>query len=348
MRNINVYRIADFYNLFLVLVFSLLDLRMFRTQKKANSIILFISLVLFGFGKIIGILTHFFFEQTSYLSYLMVLLSFAVLLYFSFRKYMILRNDRANQRHHVLQTVFLLILSALLLAILFGIYLRFDLICFALLIGCNTLFFFDNGEKLYKKNNERILTETYSIDERLSSHFIYNTLMSIEEICETDGKRAAEAIEEFADYLKGNIKGLSADELIPFETELKHIHTYVSLQEKAIGRMMDIRYDLRITDFLIPPLCIQPLVENAFKYGDKRQGNIVIRTFEEDEDVFIVIEDLCSTDVDELQDERKHLGIALKTIEERLKTKADGRFLFERNGDKVIATVILPKKEVLS
>ncbi len=115
-----------------------------------------------------------------------------------------------------------------------------------------------------------------------------------------------------------------------------------------MGRMMDIRYDLRITDFLLPPLCIQPLVENAFKYGDKRQGNIVIRTFEEDEDIFIVIEDLCSTDVDELQDERKHLGIALKTIEERLKTKADGRFLFERNGDKVIATVILPKKEVLS
>ena len=348
MSNISIYRISDLYNLFLILIFSLLDLRLFRSQEKKNSIILFISLVLFGFGKLISILSLIFFERISYLSYLMILLSFVLLLYFSFRKYAQFRKDHVYRRYHVLQLIFLMIIVSIFLMKVFGIVLRYDLICFALLIGCNTLYFFDYSEKLYKKNNEEKTYESISIDERLSSHFIYNTLMSIEEICEEDGKRAAEAIEEFADYLKGNIKGLSADDLIPFDTELKHIRTYVSLQEKAMRRMMDIRYDLKITDFLLPPLCIQPLVENAFKYGDKRQGNIVIRTFEEIDDIYIVVEDLCSMNVENLRDDRKQLGIALKTIEERLKTKVDGRFLFEREGDKVIATVILPKKEVLS
>ena len=72
MSNTTIFRISDLYDLFLILIFSLLDLRLFRTQDKKNSIILFISLVLFGFGKMIGILSFIFFERISYLPYLMI------------------------------------------------------------------------------------------------------------------------------------------------------------------------------------------------------------------------------------------------------------------------------------
>ena len=338
------HNIADICNLFLIMIFSILDLRLFVLQNKKNSMILFASLVFLGAGILLNLLWHLLFDDILKISIVLMILSFCFLFYFVFRKYNKMRRSLQFRRYRILQIVFLLAVVFLIFMMFIGIRMRYGLIYTALLMGCNVIFFIDHSEKQYIEKNEYNQSSD-DLGERLSSHFVYNTLMSIEEICHEDGEKAAEVIEDFADYLKGNIQGLSGKGPIPFEQELQHVNTYIALQEKAMGRKMDIDLDLKVRDFRIPSLCLQPIVENAYKYSDRENRKISVFTFENNEDIVIRVENHCSDDIADLKDERKHLGIALKMIEEKLRTQVNGRFEFKREGDKVITSIRIPKKE---
>lgn len=115
---------------------------------------------------------------------------------------------------------------------------------------------------------------------QIQPHFLFNTLSAIQSLCETDPEKASDTIEKFGSYLRQNINSLNEPELIGFEKELEHTRTYAEIEMMRFPRI-SVEYDIKDTDFKLPALSVQPLVENAIRHGirGKRRGIVKVSTY---------------------------------------------------------------------
>ena len=128
--------------------------------------------------------------------------------------------------------------------------------------------------ELVESEEELAKNKVQLLAEQISPHYIYNSLQSIRNLCDTDPARAIDAIDSFSEFLRGNPESLTVEELIPFERELELTKAYLEL-EKLTGRgRFEVEYQLETTDFMLPPLVLQPVVENAVKHGTMRAAGI--------------------------------------------------------------------------
>ena len=199
---------------------------------------------------------------------------------------------------------------------------------------------------------QRMQEEHARIDLMLSQiqpHFLFNSLYVIQEICHSDPETAAHAIEGFFRYLRHNMDSIAANRPIPFSEELEHTKVYVQLQQLRFGEVLDVKYTLTVTDFRMPSLTLQPIVENAIRYGvrqnEKGAGTVEISTAETD-DVYeiVVTDDGPGFDLDRLPDDgATHVG--LKSVRERLRRISNGNLLIESDpGKGTRVTIQLPKE----
>ena len=129
---------------------------------------------------------------------------------------------------------------------------------------------------------------------QLQPHFLYNTISAIRELCRQDPEQAFDGLGFFATYLRFNLDSLGSEKLIPFTKELNHIQTYLELEQMRFGEELVINYDIQVKDFYLPPLCVQPLVENAVKHGlckKEGKGVLLLRTREQEDKILIEIQD---------------------------------------------------------
>ena len=146
--------------------------------------------------------------------------------------------------------------------------------------------------KTVMEQEEEIIRQTrievmYS---QIGPHFIFNTLSAIYGLVDKNPKKAKEAISTFSDYLRGNIDAIGKKGWVSFEEELKHIDSYVWIEKMRFGDDLTVEYDIDTMNFQVPPLSVQPLVENAIKHGihkKKGPGKLTISTREES-DCFVV------------------------------------------------------------
>ncbi|MBR1750577.1 MAG: histidine kinase [Ruminococcus sp.] len=152
-----------------------------------------------------------------------------------------------------------------------------------------------NQKKLYESRIELEQERNKLLVAQIQPHFIFNSLVTIQSLCYTDGDAAADYIDVFGDYLRANIDSLSSDKPIRFESELDHINHYVTLEKASTDVDFTMIYELNIRNFNIPPLTIQPIVENAIKHGalTRRDGSgvVKIRTEEKDGNIIITVTD---------------------------------------------------------
>lgn len=102
---------------------------------------------------------------------------------------------------------------------------------------------------------------------QMRPHFIYNTMMSIYYLVTEDPERAQNVILDFSTYLRKNFTAISREEPIPFEEELEHTRAYLAVEQVRFEDELYVEYDTPYTDFELPPLTLQPLVENSVKHG---------------------------------------------------------------------------------
>ena len=107
---------------------------------------------------------------------------------------------------------------------------------------------------------------------RMHPHFLYNALSSIREIVLTDPEYGADMLYDFTTYLRAGIRAMAHADPIPFSEELKSIKAYIRIEEMRMGERLKVEYDIRTDDFLIIPLSVQPIVENAVKHGVYEKG----------------------------------------------------------------------------
>ena len=153
----------------------------------------------------------------------------------------------------------------------------------------------------------------------------YNTLGSIEQLCDLDPKKAGELVHDFAKYLRGNFGELDNPKPILMSQEMDHVRHYVNIENVRFPDMT-ITFEMNSEDFCIPALTIQPIVENAIKHGLmklQKGGTIHVVTYETDSEYCVsVVDDGVGFDTSLLLDERKHVG--LRNIRERLKAMVNG------------------------
>ncbi len=124
----------------------------------------------------------------------------------------------------------------------------------------------EQRERYYLQQLENDKLKTEILLNQIQPHFLFNTLGTISHLC-NDAPEAKKAIGLFSRYLRGNIEVLSTEMLIPFDKEIEHVRIYLELEKLRFGDSLRIFQDLRCTDFMIPSLTLQPLVENAVRYG---------------------------------------------------------------------------------
>ena len=183
---------------------------------------------------------------------------------------------------------------------------------------------------------------------QIRPHFMYNALTSIAMMCEIDPKIAKEATITFAKYLRGNMDSLKQTGPVPFTQELEHLKKYLYIEKLRFDDLLNIEYDIQATDFVLPLLSVQPLVENAVKHGvgmKEDGGTVRISTRETETAYEVVIEDDgVGFDVNEQKDDgRSHVG--MENTKKRLHDMCGGEVKIESVvGKGTTAIVILPKE----
>lgn len=204
--------------------------------------------------------------------------------------------------------------------------------------------------KAKELETEKIVLNAQLTESRISTmmsqihpHFIYNTLGSIEQLCNFDPPKAGELVHNFAKYLRGNFGELDNPRPILMSQEMEHVHYYISIETV---RFPDITFsfEMNSSDFNIPALTIQPIVENAIKHGLmklSKGGTIRVVSYEDDLYHYVSVEDDgVGFDTNTLLDDRVHVGI--RNIRGRLKAMVNGTLEIESTegvGTKVLITI---------
>ena len=102
---------------------------------------------------------------------------------------------------------------------------------------------------------------------QMRPHFIYNTMTSIYYLCEQDAEKAQQVTLDFTTYLRKNFNAITGKGPIPFAEELEHTRAYLAVVQAQFEDNLLVEFDTPHTSFRLPPLTLQPLVENAVKYG---------------------------------------------------------------------------------
>ena len=186
---------------------------------------------------------------------------------------------------------------------------------------------------------------------QLKPHFIRNSLATIRVITRHDPQKAYDLLYDFTQYLSYNIDSMQGDELTTFDVELRHIREYTNIEQEHMRHRLRMIYEIGPVDFEIPPLSVEPFVENAVKHGvwPRREGGTVwVRSEETDSAYVITVADNgvgYDTQNPPAPAVRGH-GIGMKYAVERIGTMVGGSVHVESEpGRGTTVTIEIPKAE---
>ncbi|WP_312470536.1 ATP-binding protein [Neobacillus sp.] len=135
--------------------------------------------------------------------------------------------------------------------------------------------------KLKQSISERLRMEAAWLQAQIQPHFLFNTLNTIASLSDIDTERMVIVLNEFGNYLKRSFDVRNSNSVVPLEHELDLLRSYLFIEKERFGERLQVEWEIdeRIS-IQIPPLSIQPIVENAIKHGVLRRadgGKISIR-----------------------------------------------------------------------
>ena len=150
------------------------------------------------------------------------------------------------------------------------------------------------GEEMRRKDVQLRESHMRLMMSQIRPHFIYNTLNAIYVLCGKDPEGARKAIYDFSKYLRINFEHMDRTEPVAFKEELQHVKFYLSIEQLRFPDALQVEYDIKETDFTLPALSLQPIVENAVRHGIRGKnttGTIKISSFTENGGAYVVVED---------------------------------------------------------
>ena len=200
-------------------------------------------------------------------------------------------------------------------------YLVFSLVATALLLGYFNL----RSRALSPALSEARLQ---ALQARIRPHFLFNSLNAVLSLIRSEPKRAEQALEDLAELFRV----LMADnrELAPLKREVELCRQYLQLEQLRLGERLQVEWhtDNMPQDALIPPLVLQPLLENAVYHGIEPTagpGVVNINIYKRGDEVHAVLKNPYR------QEGNHHAGnkMALNNIRERLALHFDAEARLE-------------------
>ena len=201
---------------------------------------------------------------------------------------------------------------------------------------------FDQIEQ-YMRQQRKIAHQRASIMVlQMRPHFIYNAMMSIYYLCTKDPQKAQQVTLDFTTYLRKNFTAIASENAVPFADELEHTRAYLAVEQVQFEDSLSVHYDISHEEFRLPPLTLQPIVENAVKHGmdpEYAPLHITIRTRQTDAGSEIIVEDNGPGFVP-ADNQEPH--IALANIRERLQLQGGTLTIHPREEGGTIVKVTIP------
>lgn len=168
---------------------------------------------------------------------------------------------------------------------------------------------------------------------QLQPHFLFNTLNSIAALIPQNAKLATEMVMNLSDLLRMTLREPQRGE-IPLSEELKLLQHYVEIQRLRFGERLSFRVEA--TDealcSMVPPLLLQPLVENAIRHGleaSDQMERITVRGHIEGDKLLLEVANTFSADADEGHPPAKSTGVGLSNTQARLKVQYGDQQFFQ-------------------
>ena len=172
-------------------------------------------------------------------------------------------------------------------------------------------------------------TELRALQAQINPHFLYNTLDSIQWMCERGkNESAVNMVSALARLFRISIS--RGHELIPIRDELRHAESYLIIQKYRYSDRFSYRFetDPGLDDFLCNKITLQPLVENAIYHGIEPlvdEGEIIISTKSDGDDILLTVSDngvgMTPEQVESLlkKERSDSSGIGIKNVSDRIK-----------------------------
>lgn len=183
------------------------------------------------------------------------------------------------------------------------------------------------ADKAYQLAKE---AEIKALQAQISPHFLFNSLNIIVSLIRTDQKKARKLLIALSHFLRQNLAG-TTEKWITLEQELQHVRAYLQIEEARFVDKLQVIYDIdeQALQQKIPPLTLQPIVENAIKHGIKdkeRNCEVIISIKQLNSRTYISVKDNGSgIEKDRLQSIGKEIvpsesgtGLGLYNVNRRL------------------------------
>ncbi|HWQ62089.1 MAG TPA: histidine kinase, partial [Negativicutes bacterium] len=139
----------------------------------------------------------------------------------------------------------------------------------------------------------RARAEIKALQAQINPHFLFNAINTIVYYCRKRPETARELLLHLGEFYRNNISGL--EELVDLQTEIRHVDSYVRIEMARFHGKLKVVYDIPPDcNCLLPPLILQPLVENAIRHGiypRKQGGTVKVSARMAVDNVLITVED---------------------------------------------------------
>lgn len=178
----------------------------------------------------------------------------------------------------------------------------------------------EEAEKLSRE------AELYKLRQQLQPHFLFNSLNSINALIGSQPQKARSMIQQLSDFLRGTLKK-EDHQWISLEDELQHLQLYLEIEKVRFGHRLstEINNETSGMSLQLPAMLLQPVVENAIKFGlYDTVGDIIISIEAKKLDNALLLQVKNPFDP-ETSSPKKGTGFGLSSVQRRL------YLLFARN-----------------
>ncbi len=143
------------------------------------------------------------------------------------------------------------------------------------------------AEQLKKAN---LQTQFESLKNQVNPHFLFNSINTLSSLIHEDKERAGQFIDEMSHVYRYLLRN-NEEELVSLSTELKFIHSYYHLLKTRYGNGIELKLNIdnKAENYLLPPLTLQLLVENAVKHNNVLKESPLVIEISNREDGWLVV-----------------------------------------------------------
>ena len=253
------------------------------------------------------------------------------------------RRKKLSKKVFIALLVYMLPMTTAIIVYMFvSVDILASLVITLCVLATLSLILTDNMEQYMRQQREISQQRASVMVLQMRPHFICNSMMSIYYLCDQDPEKAKQVTLDFTTYLRKNFAAIASENTIPFKDELEHTRAYLAVEQAQFEDSLFVHFDTPHILFRVPPLTLQPIVENAVKHGMKSCDDpihISVITRQTDTASEIIVED-DGPGFNPIDGNKPH--IALNNIRQRLELMCKGKLeiiMCEKGGTLVKVTI---------